>query len=212
PHGYEGQGPEHSSARLERYLQACAQQNIQVCHPSLPAQFFHLVRRQMLRPFRLPLVILSPKSGLRHPQAVSSFDDFSKGSFEEVLDDPIAKKSAEALILTSGKMYYELLAERTSRELDVPLLRLEQFYPFPEEKLKTVLGKYKKLRELRWCQEEPQNMGGWNFVKENISRILDQRVGLKYVGRPPQASTSGGYTHVHESEQRMIAHNALGAL
>ena len=213
PHGYEGQGPEHSSARPERYLQACAQNNIQVCNLSTPAQYFHVLRRHMLRDFRLPLIIMTPKSLLRHPQAVSSIADFDKGSFAEVLDHPSGNKKAEAIIITSGKMLYEFPG-------DLPILSMEQWYPFPEKRLRTTLGGYKKLKRIIWCQEEPQNMGGWLFMKEHLtpllsperSRRVDQRIELQYVGRPPQASTSGGYAHVHEAEQRHIVEEALGAL
>ncbi|OGQ22930.1 MAG: 2-oxoglutarate dehydrogenase E1 component [Deltaproteobacteria bacterium RIFCSPHIGHO2_02_FULL_44_16] len=215
PHGYEGMGPEHSSARLERFLQACAQQNIQVCNVSTPAQYFHLLRRQMLRSFRLPLVIMSPKSLLRHPRATSSMAELTTGTFCEILDETMLKSSKEMkrLILCSGKIYYELLAEREAQKImNVPLIRIEQFYPFHAKYLQTIFQRYPKIKEIVWCQEEAQNMGGWHFMKNQLVPLLDQKVKLQYVGRPPQASVSGGYLHVHEAEQKRIVTTAFSDL
>ena len=211
PHGYEGQGPEHSSARLERFLQACAQYNIQVCNFTTPAQYFHALRRQILRNIRIPLIVMSPKSLLRHPHAVSSLKDLSEGHFHEVIDDVKAKelKKAKRVILCSGKIYYELLKEREENNVHVPILRVEQFYPFPEDRYKQLLQQYPKANEIVWCQEEPQNMGGFWFMHHHLSPLLDGPRKLKYVGRPAQASPSGGYLHVHIAEQLQIVARAL---
>lgn len=213
PHGYEGMGPEHSSARPERFLQMAAQANIQLAHISTPAQYFHLLRRQMLRDFRVPLVLLTPKSLLRHPRSVSTFDALSKGSFQPVLDDHHVTdpEKANRLILTAGKIYYELLHEQEAKAITtVPLVRVEQYYPFPEEALRQVLARYPHVKTVVWCQEEPQNMGAWGFLKDRLRPLLDGKQRLEYVGRPPQASVSGGYLHVHEAEQQHIVSTGLG--
>ena len=168
PHGYEGAGPEHSSARLERYLQLCAEHNIQVCVPSTPAQIYHLLRRQMLSPVRKPLVIMSPKSLLRHPEAVSDRAELTDGGFEAVLPDEDASKSPdliERLVLCSGKVYYDLLEARALADLKtVGILRIEQLYPFPEQGLSEKLTPYSNIREVVWCQEEPMNQGAWYSI------------------------------------------------
>lgn len=213
PHGYEGQGPEHSSGRVERFLQACAQNNIQVCNLTTPAQYFHVLRRQMFRNFRLPLVIMTPKSLLRHPQAVSPLSDFTDKVFSEVLDDsnPELKDKATRVVLCSGKIYYELLkAREKSGKLDTAIIRIEQFYPFPHHQLLPYLKSYKKLDDLVWCQEEPENMGGWWFICQHLKGRLDKKLTLRYSGRPAQASPSHGYAHIHQSEQESIAAKALG--
>lgn len=212
PHGYEGQGPEHSSARIERFLQACAQHNIQVCNLTTPAQIFHVLRRQMLRNFRIPLIIATPKSLLRHPEAVSSWDDISKGSFQEFIDDnnDDLKKSAQRVIVCSGKIYYELKDERDKLGLKIAIIRAEQFYPFNESMLKNMLSQYKKLKEVVWCQEEPQNMGGYWFMQQFLPRVLPSKVKLSYAGRYAKASPSNGYMHLHNERQMQIVHQALG--
>lgn len=213
PHGYEGQGPEHSSARLERFLQACAQNNIQVVNLTTPAQYFHALRRQLLRKFRLPLIIMSPKSLLRHPQAVSSLQEFQHGGFQELIDDPepSLKDKAERLIFSSGKIYYELLKGRQDHgKKNVALIRLEQFYPFPKVQALRLVHSYKKVKDIVWCQEEPQNMGGWNFVAQMLALLLGKEREIRYVGRLPQASPAHGYTHLHQSEQEQIVRKALG--
>lgn len=211
PHGYEGQGPEHSSARLERFLQACAQNNIQVCNFSTPAQYFHALRRQLKRNYRLPMIVMSPKSLLRHPQAVSSMEDLAQGQFHEILNDPQAADfaKAERVVITSGKIYYDLVAKRNELKLNTPIVRIEQYYPFAAEQLKTALSGYKKAKSVVWCQEEPANMGAWTFLKDQIAALLDDADKLQYVGRPRQASPSGGYAHIHEQEQQTIVAAAL---
>ncbi|MEJ2366525.1 MAG: 2-oxoglutarate dehydrogenase E1 component, partial [Deltaproteobacteria bacterium] len=166
PHGFEGMGPEHSSARLERFLQLCAEENIQVCYPTTPAQYFHLLRRQVKRDFRKPLVVLTPKSLLRHSLAVSNLSELTGGSFQEVLDHGTNKKTSSRLILCSGKIYYELLQRRHDlKSNDTSIIRLEQFYPFPHKQLEEVIAKYGQVKEWYWVQEEPENMGGWNLVR-----------------------------------------------
>ena len=165
PHGYEGQGPEHSSARLERFLQLCAEENIQVAVPSTPAQYFHLLRRQVRRGFRKPLIVMTPKSLLRHKQAVSPVDQLTMGHFEDVLDDPAAPDRARRVLLCSGKIYYDLASRRAEvGGRDVAIIRLEQLYPWPAALLRTVVAKYQSAREWVWVQEESQNMGAWTFV------------------------------------------------
>lgn len=212
PHGYEGQGPEHSSARIERFLQACAQHNIQVCNLTTPAQIFHVLRRQILRNFRIPLIIATPKSLLRHPEAVSSWSDLSEGSFQEFIDDPKVelKKKAKRVILCSGKIYYELKTERDNLGLDIAIIRTEQFYPFHENMLRDILAQYKKLREVVWCQEEPQNMGGYWFMQQFLPGVLPSNVKFSYAGRYAKASPSNGYMHLHNERQMQIVHQALG--
>ena len=206
PHGFEGQGPEHSSARLERYLQLCAENNIQVVNPTTPSSLFHLLRRQMLRNFRKPLVIMSPKSLLRHKLAVSKLDELATGHFKEVIDDEAKYYlSATRLVLCSGKVYYDLLEAREKAGLkNVALIRLEQIYPFPEKQIVEIVGKYKVAQDIVWCQEEPKNMGAWNFVHSNLDYNK-----LLYVGRKDAASPSTGYMSVHTEEQTRLVQEAL---
>jgi 2-oxoglutarate dehydrogenase E1 component len=220
PHGYEGQGPEHSSGRVERFLQACAQNNIQVCNLTTPAQYFHALRRQMARNFRLPLVIMTPKSLLRHPQAVSSFSDFAERGFHEIIDDAFfpaeggagLKGSVKRVVLCSGKIYYELAkAREKSGTNDVAIVRLEQFYPFPQNILERTLKTYENLEDLVWCQEEPQNMGGWWFLCQHLGTHFG-KIKVRYAGRPEQASPAHGYMHIHQNEQEKICANALGLI
>jgi 2-oxoglutarate dehydrogenase E1 component len=208
PHGYEGQGPEHSSARLERYLQSCAEDNLQVCYPSTPAQYFHVLRRQMKRRFRKPLVLMTPKSLLRDPLCVSTVEDLVSGRFLEVIDDSQADPaSVRRVVLCSGKVYYDLLKYRTQEAIrDVALIRLEQFYPFHERMVQNVLDRYHKAREWVWAQEESQNMGGWTFV-EPRSRALG--CDIRYAGRDASASTATGSQQVHLREQRELVEAAL---
>ncbi|MBI4209093.1 MAG: 2-oxoglutarate dehydrogenase E1 component [Deltaproteobacteria bacterium] len=211
PHGYEGQGAEHSSARLERFLQACAQNNIQVCDFTTPAQLFHALRRQMLREIRLPLIVMTPKSLLRHPRVVSPWSEFEEGSFQEALEDPNPnlRKTARRVVLCSGKIYYELLEAREKAGKEIALIRLEQFYPFPGERLLEILGFYRKAKEFIWCQEEPRNMGGWFFVRDYLRGKLGSHE-LKGVSRPYQASPADGYAHLHQAVQQEIVQNAIG--
>ncbi len=212
PHGYEGQGPEHSSARLERFLQLCAEDNLQVCIPTTPAQIFHLLRRQMLRPYRKPLITLTPKSLLRHRLAVSNLDELCEGHYQLVIDeiDPIEKPKVHRIILCSGKIYYELLESRRQEEIDdIAILRLEQLYPFPSDALQKALSQYPNLRELVWCQEEPQNQGAWYQIRHRFLQTLQPKVKLTYVGRPLHAAPAEGYFHMHVQQQRAIINAAL---
>jgi 2-oxoglutarate dehydrogenase E1 component len=212
PHGMEGQGPEHSSARLERYLQMCAHGNMQVCNVTTPAQMFHLLRRQMHRNFRKPLIVMSPKSLLRHPLAVSSVDDFVKGSFRELLYDraELERSTVTRLALCSGKLYYDLQAQREARKAGhVGLLRVEQIYPFPREQVLEVLAQYPNLAELVWAQEEPKNMGAWDFVEPRLREILPAPPHPRYVGRKSAASPAVGSHHAHDVEQTAVVNEVL---
>lgn len=213
PHGYEGQGPEHSSARLERYLQLCAQENMQVVVPSTPAQCFHMLRRQMVRPMRRPLIVMSPKSLLRHRMAVSTLEDLSEKEFQPVIDevDDINAKEVEQLIFCSGKVYYDLLEQRRKQELNnTAIVRLEQLYPFPYEEMEAVRKKYAKATRVVWCQEEPKNQGAWRANKHRINRILADNQKLSYAGRAPSASPAVGYANLHLQEQKALVDQALG--
>ncbi len=209
PHGYEGQGPEHSSARLERFLQACAEDNIQVCNLTTPAQYFHALRRQVKRDFRKPLVILTPKSLLRHKDCTSSLEELVSGSFHDVIDDANAMpQRARRVLLCSGKVYYDLLARRSERKIDnVAIIRIEQLYPFPEEALREILNRYEAAREWVWVQEESQNMGAWSFMEPRL-RAMDRA--LSYVGRDAGASSATGSLKVHQREQNELVEAALG--
>lgn len=215
PHGYEGQGPEHSSARLERFLQLCAEHNIQVCVPSTPAQVFHMLRRQAIRPLRKPLVVMSPKSLLRHKEAVSSLEDLANGHFHNVLDetDGLDKDAVRRVVLCSGKVYYDLLAVRRERGIeDVALVRLEQLYPFPEAELLQVLQNYPNITEAAWCQEEPQNQGAWYSSQHHMRRVMfahKREVYLRYVGRDSSASPAAGYMALHLAQQEEFINDAL---
>ncbi len=200
PHGYEGQGPEHSSARPERYLQLCAENNMQVCNLTTPAQLFHCLRRQMKRKHKRPLVIFTPKSLLRHKLAVSSLKEFTSGRFQEILDDPSPPKKARKLILCSGKVYYDLLEKREQEGItDAAIVRVEQFYPFNESLFQQICGQYSDAR-VTWCQEEPRNMGGWTFMAPLIGETLGHRP--VYAGRAPAASPATGSLALHRLEQR----------
>jgi 2-oxoglutarate dehydrogenase E1 component len=212
PHGYEGQGPEHSSARLERYLQLCAQQNMQVCIPSTPAQVFHMLRRQMVRPYRKPLIVMSPKSLLRNPLAVSSLEDLATGEFQLVIPetDAIDPKQVDRVVLCSGKVYYDLLEKRRADNLtNVAIIRVEQLYPFPEEKLSAVLEPYCHVKKIVWCQEEPKNQGAWYCSQHHFRKCLDKGQKLSYAGRTASASPAVGYSSVHQKEQARLVEQAL---
>ncbi len=212
PHGYEGQGAEHSSARLERYLQLCASENIQVCVPSTPAQIFHLLRRQMIRPFRRPLVILTPKSLLRHPLATSSLEELARGSFQTLIDetDPLNREAVERLVLCAGKVYYELLETRRHHvRHDIALVRLEQIYPFPKQALDALLTGYPNLRTVVWCQEEPRNQGAWDAIKHRLVARIPPAIPLVYAGRPVSAAPATGFRPVHLREQDRLIAEAL---
>jgi len=206
PHGYEGQGPEHSSARLERFLAMCAEDNMQVVNLTTPANIFHALRRQIHRDFRKPLVIMSPKSLLRHKHAVSSLTDLGAGAiFKAVIGDDVAT-SIKRLIICSGKVYYDLLEARGDRK-DIALVRIEQYYPFPKEELAAAIKGYGDA-EVIWCQEEPKNMGAWTFIRPYLEDLLGKNVG--YVGRPASAATSCGYLYMHNEQQKDLIEKALG--
>ncbi len=208
PHGYEGQGPEHSSARLERCLQLCSQNNIQVCNCTTPAQFFHLLRRQMHRDYRKPLFVMSPKSLLRHPEVQSPVRDFTDGRFLEVLpesDSAIEAQKVRRVLFCSGKIYYELLAERRrSERKDVAIIRLEQIYPFPYEPVASVFQMHAQCRDFRWVQEEPRNQGAWIHIEHWLAPMLTHERHLGYVGRPASPSPATGYHLVHQREQQEV--------
>jgi 2-oxoglutarate dehydrogenase E1 component len=215
PHGFEGQGPEHSSARLERYLQLCAEHNIQVCTPTTPAQIFHLLRRQVIRPLRKPLVIMSPKSLLRHKQATSTLEDLSEGTFLPVIGetDQLDPKNVKRLVLCGGKVYYDLYNRRAELEKDdVAIVRIEQLYPFPEEALKEALAPYKHLETAVWCQEEPMNQGAWYSMQHHMRHVLnmhDSKLHLEGVARPASAAPAVGYISVHAEQQEALVNEAL---
>jgi multifunctional 2-oxoglutarate metabolism enzyme len=214
PHGYEGQGPEHSSARLERYLQLCAENNLQVCYPTTPAQYFHLLRRQVRLGFERPLVVMTPKSLLRLPAAASRIEDLAGGGFQPVIDDAeIADAAAvRKVVLCSGKVYYDLIeARKQSGDLRVAIVRLEQFYPFPLRRLSEIVAKYTGATEFAWVQEEPHNMGGWTFVRDRLQELLGDAAELRYVGRSASASPATGSYSIHQKEQSEIVSEALRA-
>ena len=215
PHGYEGQGPEHSSARLERFLQLCAEHNIQVCVPTTPAQVFHMLRRQAIRPLRKPLVVMSPKSLLRHKEAVSTLEELADGCFRNVLDDADATdpKAVTRLVMCSGKVFYDLREARRAQNLDhVALVRLEQLYPFPEVELGQVFARYTNLTEVVWCQEEPMNQGAWYSSQHHMRRVINRHnkaLYLEYAGREASASPAAGYMALHLEQLERFTQAAL---
>ena len=212
PHGYEGQGPEHSSARLERYLQLCAQQNMIVCVPTTPAQFFHLLRRQMLWPCRKPLVVMTPKSLLRHRLSFSPLEALAQGQFQTVIPevDPLAADGVSRVVMCAGKVYYDLLeARREANRSDVALIRIEQLYPFPEDILAAELKKYPNAKHYIWCQEEPQNQGAWYPSQHHLWRVLPAGVMLEYAGRPNSAAPAVGDYHLHLKQIKDLVAAAL---
>jgi 2-oxoglutarate dehydrogenase E1 component len=210
PHGYEGQGPEHSSAYLERYLSLCAEENIQVCNLTTPAQYFHVLRRQLARRFRRPLIMMAPKSLLRHKRAVSPVSDLVSGRFQEFLDDPNPPAdSTRRLILCSGKVFYDLIEGREEQGVDdVAIVRVEQFYPFNEALLRSIIKPYKKSEQVVWVQEETANRGGWQYMLPRLLELFPYRK-LRYVGREPSASPATGSTRIHREQQAAIVHEAL---
>jgi len=212
PHGYEGMGPEHSSARLERFLQLCAQRNIQVCAPTTPAQIFHLLRRQVHRPARKPLIVMTPKSLLRHKLAVSSLEDLEKGHFHPVIPevDDVKADEITRVILCSGKVYYDLLEHRRANSHNSnAIIRLEQLYPFPDKELVSELQKYPNAKEIVWCQEEPQNQGAWFSIRHRILTCLAKGQKIRYAGRPDSASPAVGYLALHMEQQAALVKDAL---
>ena len=205
PHGYEGQGPEHSSARLERFMQLCAQQNMQVCVPSTPAQIFHLMRRQMLRAYRKPLIVMTPKSLLRHKRAVSDINELANGQFMNIIPEAsdITPQHVKKVVLCSGKVYYDLLQAREDRNIsDVALVRIEQLYPFPEQELSETLKTYSNAKEIIWCQEEPQNQGAWFTSQHHMQACLQASQQLRYAGREFAAAPAVGSYALHNKQQQ----------
>jgi 2-oxoglutarate dehydrogenase E1 component len=215
PHGYEGQGPEHSSARLERFLQLCAENNMQVVVPSTPAQMFHMLRRQMLRALRKPLIVMTPKSLLRHEHSVSSLADLTDGTFSTVIDevDEINAAQVHRVVFCSGKVYFDLLkARRAAEQKDVALVRIEQLYPFPTHAYEAALRRYPQARQVVWCQEEPQNQGAWYQIRHRLEAPLQKdRQSLLYAGRQHAAAPATGIAKIHDSEQRELVDAALSA-
>jgi 2-oxoglutarate dehydrogenase E1 component len=208
PHGYHGQGPEHSSARLERYLQACAEDNIQVAHPSTPASYFHILRRQALRKIKKPLILMTPKGMLRDPRCTSPIGEFSSGCFEEILPDPAPPKSAKRIILCTGKVYFDLADHRKAQKIeDTAIVRIEQLYPLHEKKLQAVLAPFAKAEKIVWCQEESANMGAWPFLEPRLRKLFGRDV--IYAGRDASASTATGSHAIHELEQRELVNQAF---
>ncbi|MDR0996679.1 MAG: 2-oxoglutarate dehydrogenase E1 component [Zoogloeaceae bacterium] len=218
PHGYEGQGPEHSSARLERYLQLCAEKNMEVCVPTTPAQVFHMLRRQAIRKQRKPLIVMSPKSLLRHKEAISSMDDLSSGAFQPVIGETEALKAdkVKRVLLCSGKVYYDLLDARRTRGIDdVAIVRIEQLYPFPAEEFTAELAKYPKAKEIVWCQEEPRNQGAWYWFASRqhlVGGMLDPKQKLLLVARPASASPAVGYLAKHNAQLKALLDSAFGKI
>jgi 2-oxoglutarate dehydrogenase E1 component len=216
PHGYEGQGPEHSSARLERFMQLCADTNMQVVQPTTASQIFHLLRRQMIRQFRKPLVIMTPKSLLRHKDAGSPLIEFTKGEFQTVIpeqDESVDPKTIERVIVCSGKVYYDLVKQRFDKKLEnAAIVRIEQLYPFPHKAVAGVIKTYPNLTELVWCQDEPQNQGAWFFVQHNLLENMSEGMRLGYAGRPASASPAVGYAHLHQSQQKALLIAAFAKL
>jgi 2-oxoglutarate decarboxylase len=212
PHGYEGQGPEHSSARLERFLTLCAEGNMQVIYPTTPAQYFHALRRQMTNDPRKPLIVMTPKSLLRHPRAVSTLAELTHGRFEPVVTDASTASPAEVkrIVLTSGKVYYDLEAARAKSNANIPLLRLEQFYPFPQHMIAEAIRPYANATEVLWVQEEPRNMGAWPFLHDRLADLVGGNRTLRYIGRPISAAPATGSHHRHEEQQKAIVEAAIG--
>jgi 2-oxoglutarate dehydrogenase E1 component len=213
PHGFEGMGPEHSSARLERFLQIAANDNIQIVYPTTPAQYFHCLRRQALRRWRKPLVVMTPKSLLRHPRVISSLHDCSAGAFQRIIPDALAKRAEplECVILCSGKIYYELEQQREKLERnDVAIVRIEQLYPLPEENLRSLFSSYPDGTAAIWVQEEPLNMGAWNYLRGRLGEKLFNRFPLSVVSRPESASAATGSASSHKREQEQILAAAFG--
>lgn len=212
PHGYEGQGPEHSSARLERYLQLCAEHNIQVCVPTNAAQVFHMIRRQMKRNLRIPLIVMTPKSLLRHKAAASSLDELTNGNFQLIIPEveDISPNDVTKIILCSGKVYYDLaMARAESERKDVAIMRIEQLYPFPENELKEYLAQYPNASKVVWCQEEPKNQGAWYPSQHHIFACLGKNQTLFYAGRKASAATAAGYFSTHTEQQKILVNDAL---
>jgi 2-oxoglutarate dehydrogenase E1 component len=212
PHGYEGAGPEHSNAYLERWLQLCAENNMQVIYPSLPSQYFHALRRQMKRNFRKPLIAMMPKSLLRSEHSTSAIEEFTGGQFQLVIDDPTAPSPAKVkrLLMCSGKVYFLLNAERVKQKIeDVAIVRVEQLYPFPQKEVQAILAKYRNAGEVCWVQEEPRNRGAWDFMRDRLSGMLPETAVLTYCGRDEAASPATGSAKAHVIEEKELVAHAL---
>jgi 2-oxoglutarate dehydrogenase E1 component len=215
PHGYEGQGPEHSSARLERFMQLSAETNMQVVQPTTASQIFHLLRRQMVRNLRKPLIIMTPKSLLRHKDAGSPLSEFIRGGFQTVIPEVKALKAEKVkrVIACSGKVYYDLVKKREEKGADeVAILRVEQLYPFPHKVFAAELKKYPNLADVVWCQDEPQNQGAWFFVQHSIFENMHEGQKLGYAGRAASASPAVGYSHLHQEQQKSLVEAAFARL
>ena len=216
PHGYEGQGPEHSSARLERFMQLAADNNMQIVQPTNAAQIFHVLRRQMLRMFRKPLVIMTPKSLLRAKDATSPLSDFTKGEFKTVIGEQDATLNADKVkrvIVCSGKVYYDLVRARAEKKsADAAIVRVEQLYPFPHKAFAAELKKYPNATDIVWCQDEPQNQGAWFFVQHYVHENMTEGQKLGYAGRPASASPACGYAHLHQEQQKALLDQAFAKL
>jgi 2-oxoglutarate dehydrogenase E1 component len=215
PHGYEGQGPEHSSARLERFLQMCAENNIQVCVPTTPAQIYHLLRRQIIRPLRRPLIVMSPKSLLRHKEAVSSMDELANGAFQNVIaeTETLIVDNIERLIICSGRVYYDLIEKREQLNAsNIAIVRLEQLYPFPEQELADAIAPYKNIKKVLWCQEEPKNQGAWYSTQHHLREVIkqhDENLYLEFAGREASAAPAAGYMALHLKQLEDFINQAI---
>jgi len=215
PHGYEGAGPEHSSARLERFLQLCAENNMLVCVPSTPAQMFHMLRRQMHQSFRKPLIVMTPKSLLRHELSVSALEDLTRGGFARVIGeiDQLPADEVRRVVFCSGKVYFDLLRTRRKEGLrDVAVVRIEQLYPFPSDEYQGILNRYANAREVVWCQEEPQNQGAWYQIRHRLEGLAMGRRPVLYAGRAPAAAPATGIAKIHEIEQQTLVAAALHSI
>lgn len=211
PHGYEGQGPEHSSARMERFLALCGDDNMQVVDPTSPAQMFHLLRRQLHKPMEKPLIIFTPKGLLRHPECVNPIEDFSKGSFQEILDDPTPPKKAKTLVFCTGRIFYDLNAERRKRNVkDLAFIRIEQLYPLHKDKLVELIKQYKGFKTCYWVQEEPKNMGAWDFIRPFLRRLLPEGKAPQFIGRSRSASPAAGSFALHQKQHKEIIEALFG--
>jgi 2-oxoglutarate dehydrogenase E1 component len=214
PHGYEGQGPEHSSARLERFLQLCAENNTQVVVPSTPAQMFHMLRRQMLQSFRKPLIVMTPKSLLRHRLSTSPLSDLSEGFFHKIIPETesLDPRAVRRLVFCSGKVYYDLIEERRTEGVDdVAVIRIEQLYPFPAEHYASLIQHFAAAKEVVWCQEEPQNQGAWYQIRHRLQEPLDAEHELFYAGRAGAAAPAAGYYKLHVEQQEGLVRAALAS-
>jgi 2-oxoglutarate dehydrogenase E1 component len=212
PHGYEGQGPEHSSARLERFLQMCAEGNLRVAYPSTPGQYFHIIRRQAALPQRRPLILMQPKSLLRLAQATVSLKDLATGGFREVIDDVngVSKRAeVRRIVFCTGKVYYDLVAKAVPQ--DVAVVRVEELYPWPHADVSRVLDQYPDVKEVVWAQEEPKNMGAWSYVAPRLRGSVGNALAIRYVGRPERASPAEGYLATHNEEQGRIVADAMAS-